>query len=172
VKGFYRRPIRVGDKLQAGGGGRVTELVTRPLFNLFFPELSGLIQPLSGEYAGRRSALERMPFFTGYGVETGLLIDILNEFGLRAIAQVDLQERIHQNQSLTDLSRMSFAILQVIFQRLEDRHKLDLLEEVNRSMKLIRHEPGRYFLDIEEIGDAERPPIVTRPEYVAAHPLR
>ncbi len=170
VKGFYRRPIRVEDKLQAGGGGRVTELVTRPLFNLFFPELSGLIQPLSGEYAGRRSALERLPFFTGYGVETGLLIDLLNEFGLRAIAQVDLRERIHHNQPLTALSKMSFAILQVIFHRLEDRHKLRLLEEVNRSMKLIRYEPGRYFLDIEEIGDAERPPINTLPEYLAAHP--
>jgi glucosyl-3-phosphoglycerate synthase len=168
VKGFYRRPIRVGDKLQAGGGGRVTELVTRPLFNLFWPELSGMLQPLSGEYAGRRSALERLPFFTGYGVETGLLIDVLNEFGLRAIAQVDLQERIHRNQGLPALSRMSFAILQVFFRRLEDRHKLTLLEEVNRSMKLIRHEPGRYFLDIEEIGDVERPPMITLPEYVAA----
>jgi glucosyl-3-phosphoglycerate synthase len=169
VKGFYRRPIRIGDKLQAGGGGRVTELVTRPIFNLFFPELSGLIQPLSGEYAGRRSALERMPFFTGYGVETGLLIDLLNDFGLGAIAQVDLQERIHHNQTLSALSKMSFAILQVFIRRLEDRHKLSILEEVNRSMKLIRHEPGRYFLDIEEIGDVERPPMVTVPEYVAAH---
>lgn len=169
VKGFYRRPIRVGEKLQAGGGGRVTELVTRPLFNLFFPELSGLIQPLSGEYAGRRAALERLPFFNGYGVETGLLIDILNEFGLRAIAQVDLQERIHHNQPLAALSKMSFAILQVIFRRLEDRHKLHLLEEVNTSMKLIQYESGRYFLDIEEIGDVERPPIVTLPEYVARH---
>ncbi|HZY45962.1 MAG TPA: glucosyl-3-phosphoglycerate synthase, partial [Anaerolineae bacterium] len=70
VKGFYRRPLKVGDKMQAGGGGRVTELVARPLINLFFPELSGLIQPLSGEYAGWRSALEQVPFFTGYGVET------------------------------------------------------------------------------------------------------
>jgi glucosyl-3-phosphoglycerate synthase len=172
VKGFYRRPIRVGDKLQAGGGGRVTELVARPLFNLFFPELSGLIQPLSGEYAGRRSALERVPFFTGYGVETGLLIDLLNEFGLRAIAQVDLQERIHHNQALTALSKMSFAILQVIFRRLEDRHKLRLIEEFNRSMKLVRYEPGRYYLDIEEIGDAERPPIVTVAEYVERHAAR
>lgn len=165
VKGFYRRPIRVGDVLQAGGGGRVTELVARPLINLFFPELSGVIQPLSGEYAGRRSALERMPFFTGYGVEVGLLIDLLNEFGMRAIAQVDLQERIHRNQPLAALSKMSFAILQVFMQRLEERHKLSLLEEVNRSMKLIRHESGRYWLHIEEIGDVERPPMLTLPEY-------
>jgi glucosyl-3-phosphoglycerate synthase len=81
VKGFYQRPIRQGDILQAEGGGRVTELMARPLINLFFPELSGMIQPLSGEYAGRRSLLERMPFFTGYGVEIGLLIDIAGRRG-------------------------------------------------------------------------------------------
>ncbi|HLF00562.1 MAG TPA: glucosyl-3-phosphoglycerate synthase, partial [Anaerolineales bacterium] len=95
VKGFYRRPLRVGDKMQAGGGGRVTELTARPLLNLFYPELSGVIQPLSGEYAGRRAALEQCAFFSGYGVETGLLIDIFEKFGLSAIAQVDLLERIH-----------------------------------------------------------------------------
>ncbi|MDW8064894.1 MAG: glucosyl-3-phosphoglycerate synthase [Anaerolineae bacterium] len=165
VKGFYRRPIRVGEKLQAGGGGRVTELVARPLINLFFPELSGLIQPLSGEYAGRREVLEQVPFFTGYGVEIGLLIDILERFGLWSIAQVDLQERIHRNQDLEALSKMSFAIIQVVVRRLEDRHKIQLLEEVNRSMKLIRHEPGRYYLEVEEIGDVERPPMITIPEY-------
>lgn len=165
VKGFYRRPIRVGEKLQAGGGGRVTELVARPLINLFFPELSGLIQPLSGEYAGRREVLEQVPFFTGYGVEIGLLIDILERFGLWSIAQVDLQERIHRNQDLEALSKMSFAIIQVVIRRLEDRHKIQLLEEVNRSMKLIRHEPGRYYLEVEEIGDVERPPMITIPAY-------
>jgi len=94
-----------------------------------------------------------------------LLIDLLNEFGLRAIAQVDLQERIHRNQPLAALSKMSFAILQVFMRRLEERHKLQLLEEVNRSMKLIRHESGRYWLHIEEIGDVERPPMITLPEY-------
>ena len=165
VKGFYRRPLKVGDKLQAGGGGRVTELVARPLLNLFFPELSGLIQPLSGEYAGRRTALEQVPFFTGYGVETGLLIDLLNKFGMRSIAQVDLEERVHHNQPLEALSRMSFAIIQVIITRLEDRHKINLLEAVNRSMKLVRYQPGHYYLDVEEIGDLERPPMIEIPEY-------
>ncbi len=165
VKGFYRRPIRVGERLQAGGGGRVTELVARPLLNLFFPELSGLIQPLSGEYAGRREVLEQLPFFTGYGVEIGLLIDVLERFGLWSIAQVDLQERIHRNQDLEALSKMAFAIIQVVIRRLEDRHKIQLLEEVNRSMKLIRHEPGRYYLEVEEIGDAERPPMITLAAY-------
>ena len=82
VKGFYQRPIREGDKLLSEGGGRVTELMARPLINLFFPELSGMIQPLSGEYAGRRALLEAVPFFTGYAVEIGLLIDILEAMGL------------------------------------------------------------------------------------------
>ncbi|MDA8189658.1 MAG: glucosyl-3-phosphoglycerate synthase [Dehalococcoidales bacterium] len=168
VKGFYRRPLALGDKLTAAGGGRVTELTARPLFNLFFPELSGLIQPLSGEYAGRREMLERVPFLTGYGVETGLLIDIYDRFGLRSIAQVDLLRRIHRNQSLLALSQMAFAIIQVFVRRLEDRHQLQLLEEVNKSMKLIRDRRDGYYLDLKEIGDHERPPIVTIEEYCKA----
>ncbi len=165
VKGFYRRPLQQGGKLVAGGGGRVTELTARPLINLFFPELSGLIQPLSGEYAGRREALERLPFFTGYGVETGLLIDMLGKFGLNAIAQVDLLERIHHNQPLPSLSKMAFAIIQVVIRRLEDRHKIRLLEDFNKTMKLIRYKPGQYFLETVEIREHERPPMIKIPEY-------
>jgi glucosyl-3-phosphoglycerate synthase len=165
VKGFYQRPIRVDGKLQASGGGRVTELVARPMFNLFFPELSGLAQPLSGEYAGRRSALEQVPFFTGYGVETGLLIDLLDQFGIHAIAQVDLQERIHRNQPLGSLSKMSFAIMQVVMRRLEDRHKVKLLAEINQTMKLIHHSGDWFHLKEERIGDLERPPMATISEY-------
>jgi glucosyl-3-phosphoglycerate synthase len=166
VKGFYRRPIRVGDKIQAGGGGRVTELTARPLLNMFYPELSGLVQPLSGEYGGRRSALEQLPFFSGYGVEIGLLVEVFERFGLDAIAQVDLLERIHHNQSLEALSKMSFAIIQAIFNKLEKRYQQNLLEEVNKTMKLIRYRTGRYFLDVEEIAEAERPPMITIPEYL------
>jgi nucleotide-binding universal stress UspA family protein len=165
VKGFYRRPLKQGDKLVAGGGGRVTELTARPLINLFFPELSGLIQPLSGEYAGRRVALEQLPFFTGYGVETGLLVDMLERFGLQAIAQVDLLRRIHHNQPLPSLSKMSFAIIQVVIRRLEERHKIRLLAEVNKTMNLIRYEPGRFYLEPEEIRERERPPMLDIPEY-------
>jgi glucosyl-3-phosphoglycerate synthase len=165
VKGFYRRPLKQGDKLVAGGGGRVTELTARPLINLFFPELSGLIQPLSGEYAGRRQALERLPFFSGYGVEIGLLIDILEKFGLHAIAQVDLLKRIHHNQPLPSLSKMSFAIIQVVVRRLEERHKSQLLEDANKTMNLIRYEPRRFFLESLEIRERERPPMITLPEY-------
>lgn len=165
VKGFYRRPIRVGDKIQAGGGGRVTELTARPLINLFYPELSGIVQPLSGEYGGRRSALEQLPFFSGYGVEIGLLIDSFEKFGLGAIAQVDLEERIHHNQPLESLSKMSFAIIQAVIHKLERRYGRGILEEVNRTMKLIRYEPGRFFLEVEEIAEPERPPMIALPEY-------
>jgi glucosyl-3-phosphoglycerate synthase len=165
VKGFYRRPLKQGDKVVAGGGGRVTELTARPMLNMFFPELSGLIQPLSGEYAGRREALERLPFFTGFGVETGLLIDLLSHFGLSAIAQVDLRERIHRNKPLPDLSPMSFAIIQVVVKRLEERHKIHLLEDINKTMNLIRYAPGRYYLDQREVIEHERPPMVEIPEY-------
>ena len=165
VKGFYRRPLKDEGKLISEGGGRVTELTIRPLFNLFYPELSGMIQPLAGEYAGRRSALERMPFFTGYGVETGLLIDLFDEFGLRAIAQVDLEERIHRNQSLAALSQMSFAILQVVMQRLQEKNRIGLIDEVNRSMKLIKHWGQGYALELKAIQDRERPPMISIPEY-------
>lgn len=167
VKGFYRRPLKEEGKIYAEGGGRVTELTARPFLNLFFPELSGIIQPLAGEYGGRREALERVPFFTGYGVETGLLIDLFNEFGLRAIAQVDLEERIHRNQPLPALSQMSFAIIQVFVQRLEEKSMIKLLEEINQSMKLIKHRQQGYALEVKEIRDHERPPMVSIPEYQA-----
>jgi hypothetical protein len=172
VKGFYLRPMRVGDTIQAGGGGRVTELTARPLLNLFYPALSGLVQPLSGEYGGRRAALERLPFSSGYGVEIGLLIDFLEEYGLGAIGQADLVERIHHNQPLAELSMMSFAIIQTVFRRLDARFGLQRLEDVNRSMKLIRHEAGRFFLEVAEIAERERPPMISLPEYRAEHPAR
>ena len=167
VKGFYRRPIKIEGKLVSEGGGRVTELTIRPLFNLFYPELSGMIQPLAGEYAGRRSVLERVPFFTGYGVETGLLIDLFNEFGLKAIAQVDLEERVHRNQPLPSLSQMAFAILQVVMQRLEGKNRIQLMDEVNRSMKLIKPRERGYALELKAIQDRERPPMISIPEYQA-----
>ncbi|MBI4525390.1 MAG: glucosyl-3-phosphoglycerate synthase [Deltaproteobacteria bacterium] len=168
VKGFYRRPLKVEGRLLAEGGGRVTELTVRPFLNLFFPQLSGIVQPLAGEYGGRREALERVPFFTGYGVETGLLIDLFNEFGLRSVAQVDLEERIHRNQPLAALSQMSFAIIQVFIERLEGKSRIKLIEDVNRSMKLIKHQRRGYALEVKEIRDQERPPMISIPEYRAA----
>jgi nucleotide-binding universal stress UspA family protein len=165
VKGFYRRPLKVGDKIQEGGGGRVTELTARPLLNLFYPELSGVIQPLSGEYGGRRRALEQLRFFSGYGVEIGLLIDVLEKFGLDAIAQVDLQERIHHNQPLEALSKMSFAIIQAVIRKLESRFGQSILENVNQTMKLIHYEQDGFRLDIEEIAERDRPAMIELSEY-------
>jgi glucosyl-3-phosphoglycerate synthase len=165
VKGFYRRPLKVHGKLQAGGGGRVTELMARPLINLLFPELSGIVQPLSGEYGGRRSFLERAPFYSGYGVEIGLLIDALNLVGLDAICQVDLLERIHQNQNLTALSKMAFLILQAAIDKIESKNKLKIVDEFDRTMKIIRHEPGHLFLSVENVFEHARPPMCEIPEY-------
>jgi glucosyl-3-phosphoglycerate synthase len=147
----------------------VTELTARPLINLFYPELSGVIQPLSGEYAGRREALEKAIFFSGYGVETGLLIDVFENFGLRTLAQVDLLERIHKNQELVALSKMSFAIIQTILRKLEMRFERAFIEDVNKSMKLIQSNRGGYFLEVEEIAELERPPMIDIPEYIRKH---
>ena len=169
VKGFYRRPLKVGETFQAGSGGRVTELVARPMLNLFYPELSGIVQPLSGEYAGRRSVLEQMPFDVGYGVETGLLLNLVQQFGISGIAQVDLLERIHHNQSLRALSRMAFAIIQVFVDHLEERNEVDLLHEINRTMKIIRYELDCYTLEERPISDKRRQPIITLPEYGTRH---
>ena len=166
VKGYYRRPIVEDGVLKEGGGGRVTELVARPLVNLFFPELSGMIQPLSGEYAGRRSLLETIPFFTGYAVEIGHLIDIAERCGLEGLGQVDLERRIHRNQELEGLSRMSFVILQAIMRRLEERHKTRLFAEMGSTMKLPRSGHGRLGLEVIELADHERPPMITIPEYL------
>jgi len=166
VKGYYQRPIVEGGLLKEGGGGRVTELVARPLINLFFPELSGMIQPLSGEYAARRSLLEQLPFFTGYAVEIGHLIDAAERAGLDGLGQVDLERRVHRNQELEGLSRMSFVILQAVMKRLEERRRTRLFAEMGSTMKLPRSGRGRLSLEVIELADHERPPMIRIPEYV------
>ncbi|MFB0516348.1 MAG: glucosyl-3-phosphoglycerate synthase [Candidatus Neomarinimicrobiota bacterium] len=165
VKGFYRRPLRNSTGLKPGRGGRVTELTARPMLNLFYPELSGIIQPLSGEYGGRREALEQLTFMSGYGVETGLLIEVFEKFKLASLAQVDQVERIHRNQSLSELCQMSFEIIQTIFNKLEKKHRLEFIEDVNRTLKSVRYESGQFQLDVKEIVEHERPPMIEIPEY-------
>jgi hypothetical protein len=137
--------------------------------NLFYPELSGVVQPLAGEYAGRREALEKTSFFSGYGVETGLLIDMFEGYGLRSIAQVDLLERVHHNQELEALGKMSFAIIQTVLRRLESRYERSIIEDVNKTMKLIRRTGNGYFLDVEEVAELERPPMDSIPAYLESH---
>jgi glucosyl-3-phosphoglycerate synthase len=166
VKGYYQRPIVQGGVLTEGGGGRVTELVARPLINLFFPELSGLIQPLAGEYAGRRSILEQIPFFTGYAVEIGHLIDVSDRVGIEGLGQVDLERRVHRNQELEGLSRMSFVILQAVMKRLEEKRKARLFAELGSTMKLPRSGKGSLSLEVMELADMERPPMIRIPEYL------
>ena len=143
-KGFYHRPVGADQR----GGGRTTELVARPLIALLFPELGDIVQPLAGEYAGRRELLERVPFVQGYGVEMGLLIDVWRLAGYDAIAQVDLGTRLHRNRPLHELSSQATEVMQVALHR-ADRTL------VNTAITLRR--PG---LGDTEITMQERPPLI------------
>ena len=141
VKAFYDRPLQDVSPL---GGGRVTELMARPLLNTYVPELSGVIQPLSGEYAARRSLLEQLPFAPGYGVETGVLVDTVRAHGLDALAQVDLGERTHSHQDTAALGRMAATILHTVANRV---HPLDvagdqLVQFVRIDGEVVRHVPA------------------------------
>jgi glucosyl-3-phosphoglycerate synthase len=142
VKGFYERPLLATEGVDPRGGGRVTEILVRPLLQRFFPELAGLHQPLSGEYAARREILEEIPFPTAYGVETAHLLDVYRLHGIGVIAQTDLDERIHRNRSLAQLGRMSGEILDAFFSRV----------------------PGA------ETAADERPPMISLPEYLQRFP--
>ncbi len=159
IKAFYQRPIKEGGVLRESGGGRVTEITARPIINLFYPELAGFIQPLSGEYAGRREIFTNIPFFTGYAVELGMLIHIFHQFGLFKMAQVDLAKRIHRNQSTKALGRMSFAILQAVFKFLEEDRHIELQTQLNQTLQSISYKKGTYQLMPHEINVIERPPI-------------
>lgn len=117
VKGYYRRPFKVGGVTLPEGGGRVTELTARPLLELFFPELAAFHQPLAGEMAARRELLTRMAFTTGYGVEIALLIDIYREVGLGAMAQVDLDVRQNQHQPIEALGEMAVSVARAVLAR-------------------------------------------------------
>jgi glucosyl-3-phosphoglycerate synthase len=147
VKGFYARPSGP----DGIGGGRVTELVARPVISLLFPELAPVVQPLSGEYAGRRSALEQLPFVQGYGVDLGLLIDVARRFGVEAIAQTDLGVRLHRNRSLDELAPQAMQVLQAAL----DRAAPDLVDDEARLAR-----PGREPLTV---AFGERPPLAQVP---------
>lgn len=161
VKGFYDRPLTTDEgTVDRAGGGRVTELLARPLLNLFWPALAGMVQPLSGEYAGRRDLLEAIPFFTGYGVELGMLIDTLGHTGIHGLAQVDLGERIHRNQPLAELSTMAYAIAKVAVRRLCDEQRATLADAVPLDyVQFRRDEDGRISEVPREVTVHERPPL-------------
>lgn len=166
VKAFYERPIRSPGGISASGGGRVTEILVRPLFSLFYPELARLIQPLSGEYAGRRSLLEHLPFSVGYGVELGHLVDIYHQFGIEALAQVDLDLRVHRNQTTEALGRMSYGILNTFYNRAELYDDARLLHELGDRHIALRVEDSKHTVLATEISAVERPPMIGIPEYL------
>ena len=142
VKGAYSRPFVAGDAVVEEGGGRVTELMARPLLRAFYPELADLVQPLAGEFAGRRSLLERIPWSTGYAAEIALDLDVLTEVGADAIAQVDIGERRQPHQSLKALGGMASTVLAAVCERLAREGRLE-----------------RAAVPPNEI--VERPPLVT-----------
>jgi len=166
VKAFYERPIRSPSGISASGGGRVTEILVRPIFSLFYPELARLIQPLSGEYAGRRTLLEKLAFSVGYGVELGHLIDVYHQFGIGALAQVDLDLRIHRNQSTDALGRMAYGILNTFLDRAARYGDARLLHELGNRHIALKLEESDHKVVATEISAVERPPMAEVPEYI------
>jgi glucosyl-3-phosphoglycerate synthase len=154
VKGFYRRPFRVGELTLPHGGGRVTELAARPLLNMFYPDLAAVEQPLAGEIAARRELLERLPFVSGYGVDIALLLDAYRTAGLEALAQVDLDVRQNAHQPLRDLGPMAYAVLQAVASRLERDGRL------SGQLPAAFLAPGDNGLQTLRSTQVERPPVV------------
>jgi glucosyl-3-phosphoglycerate synthase len=160
VKAMYDRPLETGGTVLPAGGGRVTELVARPLLNLHWPLLAGFVQPLGGEYAGRRSLLERLPFPVGYGVELGMLIDALGLVGLDALAQVDVGVRHHRHQDGQALGRMAAAIYRTAQLRLSRGHLVrPRLTQFDRG-------DGGFVPSTHPVDTDERPPMREVSEYV------
>ena len=165
VKAFYDRPLAFSQGIRPSGGGRVTEILTRPLFSLFFPELTALMQPLSGEYAVRREVLEQIAFPIGYGVEISHLIDVYTRWGLYAFAQTDLDKRVHRNQDTRDLGKMAFGILQAFLNRAEQLDMVDVKAETSQILRQFQSREQRFEQQEFKIVEEERPPMIEIPEY-------
>ena len=167
VKGAFRRPFKSQEDTQPDGGGRVTELTTKPLFNLFYPELTGFVQPLAGEFAADKELFASIPFLTGYAVETGVMIDVLKKVGLGAMAQVDLGTRQNRHQPLFDLGRMSYSVLRAVARRLRQDGRLqqvrdpglpDSLFQFSEYLHAVATPEGLALREhVEEL--VERPPL-------------
>jgi glucosyl-3-phosphoglycerate synthase len=162
VKGCYTRPLEVDGRSSPGGGGRVTELTARPLLNALWPELAGFVQPLGGEYAGRRSALERVPFLSGYGVEVGLLVDLLGVLGLGGLAQVDLGVRRHTSQDQEALGRMAGQVVSAVLARSAAGSG-----GAGGLLTQFRSGEGGFLPVSTPVAVDERPPMATVAEYRA-----
>jgi glucosyl-3-phosphoglycerate synthase len=167
VKAAYRRPFKSYETVEQDGGGRVTELTAKPLFNLFYPELTGFVQPLAGEFVAEKELFCSIPFLTGYAVETGIMIDVLKRVGLGAMAQVDLGTRQNRHQPLRDLSRMSYAVLRAVARRLRQEGRLDQARDPNLPDQLFQFSDFMHAvatpdgLKLQEYVEelVERPPI-------------
>lgn len=159
VKAYYERPLAYGDEFHSTGGGRVSEILIRPLISLFYPELGGILQPLSGEYAARRSTLESLAFPVGYGVEIAHLIDLAKEGNIHRIAQTDLVKRVHRNRDDDELGSMAFALLRVIIRRLERDGKISLAKPLPDLYQSWTVDAGGFHLLSKSIPEPERLPI-------------
>lgn len=165
VKAFYDRPLAVSGSVRPSGGGRVTEILIRPLFSLYFPELTGIIQPLSGEYAVRREVLEHINFPIGYGVETSHLIDVYTKYGLDAFAQTDLDQRIHENKPTRALGKMAFGILQTFIKRAKALGIIKDIAEFETILRQTQAKDNVYEQAELSITEEERPPMIEIEEY-------
>ena len=167
VKGCYTRPLELAGDPRPAGGGRVTELTARPLLNALWPELAGFVQPLGGEYAGRRAVLERVPFVSGYGVEIGLLVDLLELAGLPALAQVDLGVRRHTSQSDEALGTMAGQVVSAVLARAASRRSGQTVPDASGLLTQFRHDGSAFVPRTSPVAVDERPPMDTVAEYRA-----
>lgn len=169
VKAAYDRPLLAGDRRVDSGGGRVTEILARPLVNALWPDLAGVAQPLAGEYAARRSLLELLPFPCGYGVEIALLVDAYLAVGLDGIAQVDLGVREHRHQAVTELSTMSAEVLHAAMTRADPRGAVYRPPQRSTLPGFSHTSVGIRKVD-RPVQVRERPPLASIREYRLSHP--
>jgi glucosyl-3-phosphoglycerate synthase len=155
-KAFYQRPLKINNALYENYGGRVTEILVRPLLSVFCPELACVFQPLSGEYAFRKDVAMALPFSSGYGVEIGLLFDIYKKYGLGSCAQVDMGVRYHRNRPVYELSQMSFGVLKTILRKFAEYNVLSF-DTAAHPYLLVPENQGLQQIAIEE---CELPPHV------------
>jgi len=172
-KAAFRRPFSQdgpqGGQAVVDGGGRVTELMAKPLLNFFYPELTGFVQPLAGEFAAHRELLTNIPFATGYGVEIAMMVDVLNEAGLSAMAQVDLETRQNRHQPLFDLTRMSSAVLRALGRRVDLAGRGAVAHDPSEVLALPQRDvylhavgtPDGLRLDEHLVELLERPPLTS-----------
>lgn len=154
AKAYYSRPLAIGNNTFENYGGRVTEILVRPMLSAFVPEIAHIFQPLSGEYAFRKGPIESIPFSSGYGVEIGLIFDIYRKYGLGTFAQVNMGTRRHRNRTVPELGKMAFGILQTLFRKLEIKDVLSLKGPLSDIMV----SSGPCGLEETVIREIELPP--------------